>query len=155
MKHDRNIRGRLYRSVIPTAFMGVVLNACSPKVVTPVVMPAVIERHDTATKYVTQHDTLIQYREVRDSSSFRQKGDTITLEHWHWERDYTRERLLERRVDSLISAQHDSIPYPIEVPVYIEKPLKKWQKGLMSVGALAVICVFVFLYIKIRERFIR
>lgn len=126
------------------------LVGCSPKMVTQA-PPKVIERHDTVTKYVAEIDTLIQYREVRDSSSFRQRGDTVTIERWHWERDYSYERELQQKIDSLVTVKADSIPYPVETPVYVELPLKWWQKALMMTGVSAILLIIFWLYWKIRR----
>lgn len=138
---------------ILAAFMGAALTGCSPKVIQSSEVPVkMVEKHDTIVVREVSRDTLIQYKEVRDSSSFQQKGDTITLEHWHWERDYQHERTLQATIDSLVSIQQDSIPYPVEVIREIEKPLKKWQTSLIGFGMLSLLVWCLMIYFRIRRR---
>lgn len=57
------------------------------------------------------------------------------------------------RIEERVVTVTDSIPYRVEVPVYIEKPLKWWQELLMWVGVVAIVVASVALYKKIRRPF--
>lgn len=126
------------------------LFSCSPKVVTK----TVVENH-------YQHDTIVQIEvkdsiverivEKRDSSASIIKNDTIIIERWHWERDYRYEKLLQSKIDSISSSGQDSIPYEVEIPVYVEKPLKTWQKGMIGVGFVCIFMLILTVIIKISD----
>ena len=135
------------------------------------------ERVITVPEYHTlvahQRDTLIQRdtieRERRtivrelDSASMAEYG--IRLEKaeraWLIQTDALRREVSElrqHRADTV--TVHDSIPYPVEVPVIkeVEKPPNRWQRLSMRVGntvllLLALSCVGGFLYLLLRHRF--
>jgi hypothetical protein len=54
------------------------------------------------------------------------------------------------RIEEVVVTIRDSIPYRVEVPVYIEKPLKWWQESLMWVGVVAIVVASVAVYRRIR-----
>jgi hypothetical protein len=56
------------------------------------------------------------------------------------------------RIEERVVTVTDSIPYRVDVPVYIEKPLKWWQESLMWVGGIAILSVAVYIGIKIFRR---
>ena len=102
--------------------------------------PEVHYVHDTV-KTIEKRDSII-YKDklVKDSTSFRQSGDTIRIEKWHWERDYTYEKILEAKLDSLSHVKRDSIPYPVPVEVEVPAKMSNWQVFLMTLGKATVIC---------------
>lgn len=57
------------------------------------------------------------------------------------------------RIEEKIITRTDSIPYRVDVPVYIERPLKWWQESLMWVGVVAIVVASVAAYKKIRRPF--
>lgn len=57
------------------------------------------------------------------------------------------------RIEEKVITRVDSIPYPVEVPVYIDKPLKWWQESLMWAGVLAIAVASVAAYRRIRRPF--
>ena len=57
------------------------------------------------------------------------------------------------RIEERVVTVTDSIPYRVDVPVYIEKPLKWWQESLMWVGVVAIVVASVAAYKKIRRPF--
>lgn len=57
------------------------------------------------------------------------------------------------RIEEKVITRTDSIPYRVEVPVYIDKPLKWWQESLMWVGVAAIVVASVVAYKKIRRPF--
>lgn len=57
------------------------------------------------------------------------------------------------RIEEKVITRVDSIPYPVEVPVYIDKPLKWWQRSLMWIGVAAIAVVPVAAYRRIRRPF--
>jgi len=108
--------------------------------------------HDTI-KTVEHRDSIVYVEKaVRDSSSFRKDGDTVTIEHWHWERDRKYEKILEAKIDSFSHAKRDSIPYAVPGPTQYVNELKKWQRTLMWIGVIDSILIICFLYIRIRTR---
>lgn len=50
------------------------------------------------------------------------------------------------RIEERVVTVTDSIPYRVEVPVYIEKPLEWWQVSLMWVGVAAIVVASVGVY---------
>lgn len=54
-------------------------------------------------------------------------------------------------VEEKIITIRDTIPYCVEVPVYIEKQLRWWQRSLMWVGVLAIITASVAVYRRLRK----
>ena len=51
------------------------------------------------------------------------------------------------RVEERIVTQVDSIPYPVEVPVYVERELRWWQRSLMWTGGVVIaIAILVVVY---------
>lgn len=127
------------------------LSSCrskKPLVVTP--KPEIHYIHDTV-KTVERHDSIVNhYIEKKDSSSFRQNGDTVRIEHWHWERDYSHEKVLEAKIDSISHAKRDSIPYPVPYEVSVPAEIKKWQRGLMWWGGTSILLLILWLVMKIK-----
>ena len=123
---------------------------------------------------VHQHDTLIQrdtfereqktiVREV-DSATMAKYGIQLETAQRAWliQTEALRREVCELRqhqTDTVV--QHDSIPYPVEVPVIkeVEKPPSRWQKLSMRVGnavllllLLAVVGGGVWLLFRLRFR---
>ena len=57
------------------------------------------------------------------------------------------------RIEERVVTIRDSIPYRVDVPVYIEKPLKGWQESLMWVGVASIVVASVAAYRRIRRPF--
>jgi len=116
-----------------------VLSGCCRKIFTPAQPVPVEVHHDTVTVIQhVRHDSIVNhYIEKKDSSSFRQNGDTVRIEYWHWERDYRREKELEAKIDSFFHVKGDSIPYPVPVEVEVPAELTRWQKLMMNLGGAA------------------
>lgn len=57
------------------------------------------------------------------------------------------------RIEERVVTIRDSIPYRVEVPVYVEKPLMWWQESLMWVGVAAIVVASVAAYRRIRRPF--
>ena len=53
-------------------------------------------------------------------------------------------------VEEKIITIRDTIPYRVEVPVYIEKQLKWWQRSLMWIGVAAIAVASVAAYRRLR-----
>jgi hypothetical protein len=54
------------------------------------------------------------------------------------------------RIEERVITRTDSIPYRVDVPVYIEMPLKWWQESFMWVGVAAIAVASVAAYKKIK-----
>ena len=136
----------IYSIVI--VFVLVLVSGCKTRYV-PV--PEYHEIHDTI-KTIERRDSIVFVNKtVKDSTSFRQSGDTIRIEKWHWERDYRYEKTLQKKIDSLTQLKRDSVPYPVPGPIeYIEKPLKGWQKLLIWWGGICVALGIVIVFVKLK-----
>lgn len=124
----------LLTAVIAAVLAGTSAAGCSPKVVTRIEYRDRIEYQD---RYV--RDTIHETETVNIYS----EGDTVYQ---------TRTQLVyrERTIhDTAYVQRTDTIPYPVNVVEYVEKPLKDWQKGLMAVGALTLLALAFIFVIKI------
>ena len=54
------------------------------------------------------------------------------------------------RIEEKIITIRDSIPYPVEVPVYVDKPMPVWQQSI--IGAFIIILLFVVGWVLARLR---
>jgi len=83
----------------------------------------------------------------RDSIYMLIKGDTV----YKYEYKYRyRDKLLR---DTVSISKTDSIPYPIEVPKYVDKKLSWWQSMLLYTGAIAWIVAIIWLAYWTNKRF--
>ena len=83
----------------------------------------------------------------RDSIYMLIKGDTV----YKYEYKYLyRDKLLR---DTISISKTDSIPYPIEVPKYVDKKLSWWQSMLIYTGAIAWIVAIIGLAYWTNKRF--
>lgn len=127
----------------------VFLASCTRTIYQPA--PEYHEIHDTVVKKEVVEKEVIKEVTVRDSVSLVQKGDTIRIERWHYERDYSREKALQAKIDSLSHVQRDTIikPYPVEVPIPREYTLK--ERVLFKFAGFGIFCLFlILLYIAYR-----
>jgi len=75
------------------------------------------------------------------------KGDTV----YKYEYKYRyRDKLLR---DTVSISKTDSIPYPVEVPKYVDKKLSWWQSMLLYTGAIAWIVAIIGLAYWTNKRF--
>lgn len=93
-------------------------------------------------------DTLIITQQQRDSiymhdSIFvKQKGDTISIEHWHT-------KYVEKQVhDTTYISKIDSVPKPYPVTEYIEKELTWWQQLRIHLGGIMIFLAVILAFIK-------
>lgn len=112
------------------------LVSCSPKVVTKVEYRDRIEYKDRVDSVVVLDSIYV---------TERIKGDTVYVSHDRWRTEY-RDRML---TDTVIRT--DSIPYPVEVIRYVEKPLKRWQSGMIAVGFLAITLLVAAIALRLRN----
>lgn len=124
---------------------------CSPKPIQPQIVYETHTVHDTVTKVVEKENTIIRDRIVKDSTAVSQKGDSVIIHHWHYERDYSYEKNLQSRLDSLHQAINNMVPVVVEKPVEVEKKLNGLQKALMGIGTIAVISLLLGVYLYIRK----
>ena len=113
----------------------------------------------TKTEYVTvekvKHDTTYVSKLQRDSIWLHDsiyvkewmKGDTVYRDVDRWHTKY-----IEKQVhDTVYQATHDTIPQPYPVIKEVEKKLTKTQKGLMWIGGLSLMALFVFVAYKVKR----
>ncbi len=83
----------------------------------------------------------------RDSIYMLIKGDTV----YKYEYKYLyRDKLLR---DTISISKTDSIPYPVEIPKYVDKKLSWWQSTLLYTGAIAWIVAIIGLAYWTNKRF--
>lgn len=104
---------------------------------------------DSLFRAIMQRDSIYQ----RDSIFIREKGDTVTkyIERTRYQYKTRTDTLYRDRLlrDTVYINRTDSVT--IEKPVYIEKPIKWYNKALIWCGklcCLAVILWSLFLYLK-------
>lgn len=83
---------------------------------------------------------------IYDSIYIRERGDTVYIDRWHTR---YRDRLIAEH-DTVRITQRDSIPYPVEVPVEVEKPVPRLYKW-SAIGFWVILLGIIF-YIAIRLR---
>lgn len=76
----------------------------------------------------------------RDSVYIIVKGDTV----FKYQYKYSYRDKLVR--DTVAVVRRDSIPYPVEVPKYIERKLSWWQNTLLWSGVLAWLLIILILW---------
>ena len=116
---------------IVVGMVAVALLMCSCKSVEYVPVLQHGTHHDSIYFTKVQKDSVW----LHDSISIEAKGDTVRIEKWHTK--------YVTKIDTVVKYKSvtDSIPVPYEVPKYIDKPLKWWQKSLIWTGILALMVV--------------
>lgn len=76
----------------------------------------------------------------RDSIYIIVKGDTV----FKYQYKYSYRDKLVR--DTVAVVRRDSIPYPVEVPKYVERKLSWWQNTLLWSGVLAWLLIILMLW---------
>ena len=112
-------------------------------------VPVVVTQEHTIESVKIDHvrDTLIQ----RDSIYHYVQGDTTIIERWHYLQGTTN----IAKVDTLHI--YDSVPYPVittkeVVEVKEVNVLHWWQKALIAIGGIALICGGFWISWKVRKR---
>lgn len=103
-----------------------------------------VERNSTDTLYVTKHQRDSIYIEQHDSIVLHSKGDTVTVDRWHW-RDRWRDRVM---IDTFYQSKTDT--------VYIEKKNEKaetvmvwqllWKRKWRLVIILVIMAVALWIW---------
>ena len=95
----------------------------------------IVERVKRDSVYVDRlnRDSIYQ----RDSIYMLIKGDTVSKYEYKYR---YRDKLLR---DTISISKTDSIPYPVEVPKYVDKKLSWWQSTLLYTGAIAWIVAII------------
>ena len=96
---------------------------------------------DTLVQKMTQRDSIY----LHDSTSVREKGDTVRIEHW-------RTKYHDREVhDTVYQSRIDSVPAPYPVTEYVERKMSAIDKLLIATGILSIISVLIFAAYKLRR----
>ena len=74
--------------------------------------------------------------------------DTLIIEHWHTE---VRDSVVEAH-DTLRIVERDSVPYPVEIPIEVEKPLPKWVGKTIAAFIIENLILVAVIVIRIRRR---
>lgn len=141
--------------------LGLSLSGCSRTVYVPVeTVSYVRDSASTVDSTVTLHKTnILDSVRIKDSTVIIQdhEGNIVKEEHY---RETERYRSLERAYDGLRRAYEQlksekvdtvSVPCPVEKSVFIEKPIKWYDKGFIWVGRLCCLAALLwalFLYLK-------
>jgi hypothetical protein len=153
-KDDRKMLAIILLWAVIATIVFVYLASCCPcrNVVAP--PPEVHYVHDTVKTKEVRDSIVYKDKIVKDSSSFTQRGDTIRIERWHWERDYSYEKILEARLDSFSNAEKDSIPYPVYIDKEVPAQFSKWQAFLITLGkGTLIIGMLSLLFLLIKKKF--
>ena len=112
-------------------------------------VPVVVTQEHTIESVKIDHvrDTLIQ----RDSIYHYVQGDTTIIERWHYLQGTTN----IAKVDTLHI--YDSVPYPVTTTKEVTRieevnRLHWWQKALIAIGGIALICGGLWISWKVRKR---
>ena len=82
---------------------------------------------------------------VHDSTYIKEAGDTFYMERWHT-------KYIEKQVhDTIYQSRTDSVPKPYPFVKVVERELTTNQKGLMILGALALMAFIVWLVFKLKH----
>ena len=82
---------------------------------------------------------------LHDSISIEAKGDTVRIERWHT-------KYIEKQVhDTIYQSRTDSVPKPYPFVKVVERELTTNQKGLMILGALALMAFIVWIIFKLKR----
>ena len=82
---------------------------------------------------------------VHDSTYIKEKGDTVRIERWHT-------KYIEKQVhDTIYQSRTDSVPKPYPFVKVVERELTTNQKGLMILGALALMVFIVWIIFKLKR----
>ena len=82
---------------------------------------------------------------VHDSTYIKEAGDTVRIERWHT-------KYIEKQVhDTIYQSRTDSVPKPYPFVKVVERELTTNQKGLMILGALALMAFIVWIIFKLKR----
>ena len=105
---------------------------------------AVVERNSTDTMYVTKHQRDSIYVEKHDSIVLQTKGDTVTIDRWHF-RDRWRDRVM---VDTFYQSKTDTVIVVKEAAKAEAVPLWKilWQRKWRLAIIIAIMAVSLWIW---------
>ncbi len=87
------------------------------------------------------HDSIY----VHDSTYIKEAGDTVRIERWHT-------KYIEKQVhDTIYQSRTDSVPKPYPFVKVVERELTTNQKGLMILGAVALMVFLVWVIFKLKR----
>ncbi len=101
-------------------------------------------RHDSIV-YQNRIDSI--FIQKTDSVRIVTKGDTVFHDRW---RTLYKDRFL---TDTLKVRVEIDKPYPVEVPVEVEKKLNWWQRITGAAGTFTLLALAIFIFIGIRNFF--
>jgi hypothetical protein len=102
-----------------------------------------VEKVRTDTTYITKHQRDSVW--LHDSIHVTEKGDTIRIERWHT-------KYIEKQVhDTIYQSRTDSVSKPYPLVKVVEHELTTNQKGLMILGALAMMAFIVWIIFKLKR----
>lgn len=98
-------------------------------------------RTDTVRLTRTAHDSIY----IHDSTYIKEAGDTVRIERWHT-------RYIEKQVhDTIYQSRTDSVPKPYPFVKVVERELTTNQKGLMILGAVALMVFLVWIIFELKR----
>lgn len=120
----------------------VVLTACAAR---NAVEPMPYVPKDVSNEQVREHAMKVDTIILKERVVEKQRGDTVYLTDTRTEYRYS------LRVDTVMQARTDSIPYAVETVRYVEKPLKDWQSVMIAVGLVTVTAAAVWILARLRR----
>ena len=100
-------------------------------------------RTDTVWQKQTLRDSI--YVEQHDSIVLLTKGDTVTVERWHW-RDRWRDRI---QIDTIYKSKTDTVTETRVTETRGTTVLTWWQKVRMWIGTAALVLLVLLVVVKV------
>lgn len=129
------------------------LCSCGTSRVTPASRTEYVILRDTVIQREVLTNEVIRTVEVRDSFIQKEKGDTVLMEHWRIERDYSREAKLQHVIDSLLSVKKDSVT--VTKTEYVEKQDGWFKSMLLALGTLTFACMVILFAVMAVSSYLR
>ena len=125
--------------LVAVAVLALLMCSCKSIEYVPVVEKEV--HHDSIYFTKVQRDSVW----LHDSIAVKEKGDTVTIEKWH-----TKYKVKEVH-DTIYQSRTDSVPKPYPFVKVVERELTTNQKGLMILGAVALMVFLVWVIFKLKR----
>lgn len=76
--------------------------------------------------------------------------DTVYIDRWHTA--YRDRWHTQNHTDTITVTRHDSIPYPVEVPVEVAKPISKFYRFAAWFTILTIVFLILYVFLRIYLR---
>lgn len=132
--------------IVLMILVAVAATSCSKKVYIPVetINEKIVFKTDTLRQMTVRYDSIY----LRDSVALIMRNDTVFLTKYKDQVKYLyrTDTIHHTSTDSINVYIEKPVPYEVEKIVYVDKPLKWWQKTLMWMGVLVLILIGYLIY---------